>query len=329
MDINFLVRVGCMTFNHAPYIEDAMNGFCIQETSFPFVCTIIDDASTDGEPEVIKRYLQDNFDFDNKNIIRNEETDDYVMTFAQHKTNKNCYFAVYFLKYNHYGKKSKIPYIKEWQDQVKYIALCEGDDYWTDSHKLDVQVKYLENHQDCGLIWGKAKTYTPSDNKYGGSIGGNSPGFDSLLLKNEVVTLTAVYRKGAMNGYEDYIGEKKWLMGDYPHWLYISMNYKIKFINRVFGVYRVLQNSASLRSSYENRVKLAYSAMDCRSYFAERNNPFLCKTIEQNFFMELFELSYNEKKYEKVLYYYKKMEKHSLRNFMKRLYSTLFLNLGK
>ena len=127
---NFLVRVSCATYNQASYITDALNGFTMQQTTFPFVCTIIDDASTDGEQEVIKNYLRQYFDLEDKSIIRHEETDDYVMTFAQHKTNKNCYFAVFLLKYNHYSiKKSKMPYIQEWQDQVKYIATCEGDDY--------------------------------------------------------------------------------------------------------------------------------------------------------------------------------------------------------
>ena len=56
--IDFKVCVRCMTYNQASYIEDALNGFCIQQTSFPFVCCILDDASTDGEPEVIKKYLR-------------------------------------------------------------------------------------------------------------------------------------------------------------------------------------------------------------------------------------------------------------------------------
>ena len=51
-----------MTYNQVNYITDTMNGFVMQETSFPFVCIIIDDASTDGEPDVIKKYLDDNFD---------------------------------------------------------------------------------------------------------------------------------------------------------------------------------------------------------------------------------------------------------------------------
>lgn len=143
----YMVRVSCMTFNHVNYIEDAMNGFTMQDTKFPFICTIIDDASTDGEQEVIKKYLQEHFDLDDKSTVRNEDTDDYKLTFARHKTNRNCYFAVIYLKYNHYSiKKSKDPYIKEWQDTVKYIALCEGDDYWTHPQKLQMQYEVLEAH---------------------------------------------------------------------------------------------------------------------------------------------------------------------------------------
>ena len=70
----FIVCVRCITFNHANYIEDAMNGFTMQETNFPYVCTILDDASTDGEQEVIKKYLQEHFDLEDKSVVRNEET---------------------------------------------------------------------------------------------------------------------------------------------------------------------------------------------------------------------------------------------------------------
>ena len=140
----FIVRVSCMTFNHVNYIEDAMNGFTMQETTFPFVCTIIDDASTDGEQEVIKKYLELHFELDDKLTVRNEETDDYILSFARHKTNRNCYFAVLFLKYNHYSiRKPKDTYIKEWMD-VQYIALCEGDDYWTHPKKLQKQYDVME-----------------------------------------------------------------------------------------------------------------------------------------------------------------------------------------
>jgi glycosyltransferase involved in cell wall biosynthesis len=140
-----------MTFGHAPYIVDAMNGFTMQETNFPFVCVIVDDASIDGEQEVIKNYLNEYFDLEDKEVLREEETGDYELTFARHKTNRNCYFAVLLLKYNHYSiKKSKKPYIAEWNN-TKYIALCEGDDYWIAPEKLQRQVSYMENNPHCSL----------------------------------------------------------------------------------------------------------------------------------------------------------------------------------
>ena len=94
----FKVCCKCFTFNQAKYITEAMNGFTMQQTSFPFVCTIVDDASTDGEQDVIRKYLEDNFDFSEGSVAYHKETDYAHITYAQHKTNKNCYFAVLYLK---------------------------------------------------------------------------------------------------------------------------------------------------------------------------------------------------------------------------------------
>ena len=152
-NIEFKVYITCLTFNHAPYIGEAMNGFSMQQTNFPFVCCIIDDASTDGEPEIIKKYLQEHFDLEDKNIVRNEETDDYLMTFARHKENHNCFFAVYLLKYNHYSIKKGKPYGNAWTTNVKYKAICEGDDYWTSPEKLQLQVDFLEAHPEYSMCF--------------------------------------------------------------------------------------------------------------------------------------------------------------------------------
>ncbi|MCR5151648.1 MAG: hypothetical protein K6A98_00660 [Prevotella sp.] len=145
------VCTSCMTYNQSVYIEDALNGFTMQETNFPYVCIICDDASTDGEQDVIRNYLEQHFELDDKTVTRNEETEDYFLMFARHKTNHNCFFAVLFLKYNHYGKKSKFPYISKWMDNSKYLAMCEGDDYWTAPQKLQMQVDYLETHPNIVL----------------------------------------------------------------------------------------------------------------------------------------------------------------------------------
>ena len=149
--MDFGVFIKCLTYNHARYIKDAMEGFSIQKTHFPYLCVIIDDASTDGEPNVIKDYLSLFFDMSDKAVVRNEETDDYVLTFARHKTNKNCFFAVFLLKYNHHGKKSKSSYFEKFTRGIKYNAICEGDDYWTNPFKLQKQVDYMEENPDCSL----------------------------------------------------------------------------------------------------------------------------------------------------------------------------------
>ena len=148
----FKVCCRCFTFNQAKYITDAMNGFTMQQTSFPFVCTIVDDASTDGEQEVIRKYVEDNFDLSEDSVAFHEETDYAHITYAQHKTNKNCYFAVLYLKENHYSqRKPKMGYLSEWQNMCEYEAICEGDDYWISAEKLQKQVRVMDDNPKCML----------------------------------------------------------------------------------------------------------------------------------------------------------------------------------
>ena len=149
----YTVCTRCFTYNHAPYILDALGGFIAQQTDFPVVYTIVDDASTDGEPQLLRNYFNENFEADDSKIAYKEEMDYGTVLFGQHRVNRNCFFALILLRDNHYSKKrSKLPYISRWQDNAKYIALCEGDDYWIDSHKLQKQVSYLDKHIDSDMI---------------------------------------------------------------------------------------------------------------------------------------------------------------------------------
>lgn len=156
----FKVCVRCFTFNQAKYIEDAMNGFVMQQTDFPFVCCIVDDASTDGEQEVIKKYMDMQFDYSPNSVSFEKETDYAYIHYAQHKKNKNCYFAVVFLKMNLYSKKEgfkKFEYISEWRDICEYEAMCEGDDYWISCNKLKKQVDFLDRNQECSMVFHNAE----------------------------------------------------------------------------------------------------------------------------------------------------------------------------
>lgn len=251
MNIDFKVSVRCMTYNQAAYIEDAMNGFCMQQTDFPFVCNVMDDASTDGEQEIIYKYLDSHFDLEENTLVKKDETDDYKLIFARHKKNKNCYFAVFFLKYNHYRsqetKNKKLTYFLRWESNCDYIALCEGDDYWIDSNKLTDQVDFLDNNSDYGMVYGKCQYYFQNKCKLGKFFGGPNETFVDLLTANTIPTLTVLYRRNLAFRYETEVKEdkRKWRMGDYPMWLYYSKISKIKFCPNVVGIYRVLQNSAS------------------------------------------------------------------------------------
>lgn len=153
MSIDFLVSVRCFTYNQSAYIKDALNGFVMQQTNFPFVVLVVDDASTDGEQEVIRKFMTEEFELSDASVAYEKETEFGYIQYAQHKTNKNCFMVAMFLKENHYSqKKKKFPYLVEWRDNVKYEAICEGDDYWIDPLKLQKQVDFLEENPDYSMV---------------------------------------------------------------------------------------------------------------------------------------------------------------------------------
>ena len=148
------VLVLSMTYNHEKYIEDALKGFVMQKTDFPFVVSIIDDASTDNNTSVIMDYLKRVCDADEVN----PKIEEYGKVIdATPSNNPNCLLHVVFLSENHFGKRSKRPYYIQFEEKAKYIAMCEGDDYWTDPYKLQKQVDFLESHPDYSMCFHSAK----------------------------------------------------------------------------------------------------------------------------------------------------------------------------
>lgn len=122
-----IVSICCITYNHASYIRECLNGFVMQETNFPLEIIIHDDASTDGTAEIIKEY--------------EEKYPGIVKPIYQEE--------------NQYSKgirgiTAKYTFPKA---QGKYIALCEGDDYWTDPLKLQKQVNYLEQNPSIAICY--------------------------------------------------------------------------------------------------------------------------------------------------------------------------------
>ena len=268
---NYLVQVSCLTYNQASFITDAMNGFCMQQTNFPFLCTIFDDNSTDGEQEVIRNYLDEYFIMNGNTIQMRKETDDYVLIYTRHKTNVNCFFAVYFLKYNHYQlNKSRVTYLlPKWND-IEYLALCEGDDYWTNPLKLQKQVDYMDNYPDCVMCYSKAEKFNQTIGRFVGEYGDDSS-FDKQLFHDDIPTLTMLYRKST---YEQYLNEdlprSEWRMGDMPLCMYFYKYGQVKFLPEIMGVYRILENSASHFVDVENAYKFMDNSLKVRLFMLDR-----------------------------------------------------------
>lgn len=319
----FLVHVNCITFNHASYIIDTMDGFCAQKTTFPFICTIFDDNSTDGEQGAIKQYLEDNFDLDDASMGRNEETDDYVLIFVRHKTNKNCFYAVYFLKYNHYsiGKGyRKLDYCKELVEHAPYVALCEGDDYWIDPNKLQKQVDYLESHPECGLVCGYAHSFVQSTRNLMEvrPIGEKDFNYDDVLWENPVTTLTAMYRFNLLDGYEEFIKGTDWFVGDLPKWLYITSKSNIHKLNDVLGVYRVVTNSFSHGNSYEKRIRYINTIYDIVCFYAKKVGCKDFDRLEQRHYIELFNEAFAFKRFKTAKEVFPKIKEPNWKLWVKR-----------
>lgn len=248
-EVHYKVCVICWTFNHSAWIEDAMNGFCQQETRFPFVCVIVDDHSTDGEQELLNKYLEQHFELLNETVAEKEETDDYQLSFAQHKSNTNCFFAVYNLKYNHRQvKKLKKPYLDKWATVSDYVAICEGDDYWLSPNKLQKQVEILEKNQNYSMVCNRTKLFSVKQDKF---IGENYC-YDKSRTVNPkdvinrtglfISTCSIIYRAVINENVPSYVAKCK--VGDYPLQIMCAMRGEIYYINDTMSVYRV-ENSNS------------------------------------------------------------------------------------
>lgn len=240
----YQVAIRCMTYNQSRYIKDAMNGFITQQTNFPFVCMIIDDASTDGEQEVIKKYVESNFDFSNESVSYKKETDYAQIMYAQHKINRNCYFAVLFLKENHYSKtKSKISYLSEWRDCSLYEAICEGDDFWIDSTKLQKQKNILDQNKNCSLVLSNGIIVDVIDSSFKKRInpfGKHNTGFvkkETLIMEKYgmIPTASMMYRT---KDYEKPLFFNEAPVGDRPLRMWLMLNGDAYYFDEPMTIYR-------------------------------------------------------------------------------------------
>lgn len=241
---SYKVFIRCYTYNQQQFISDALNGFIIQKTTFPFVAAIVDDASTDNTPSVIIDFLREHFELDSTLISTKKEKDFGTIYFARHKTNQNCYFAVILLKENHYSqKRGKYLYFKEWSEKAEYHALCEGDDYWTDPLKLQCQVDFLETHPSHTMVCNRTKLFSLRKNSF---IEDNRCYTRSRDIRIKdiiqrgglfISTCSLLYRKKLRDNSPLIV--RRGPIGDYPLQITLAIYGKCYYMDTTMSVYRV------------------------------------------------------------------------------------------
>ena len=215
MEKRLIVSVCCVTYNHENYIADAIESFLMQRTIFPYEILIHDDASTDRTPMIIREY---------------------------EKRYPGLIKGVY-QKENQYSRGEKVSHFLLERARGAYIAICEGDDYWSDPGKLQHQVEYMEAHPDCTLcVHGSAHV-----NKSGKTLKTKTrPARRSRRFHTEEIiegggglfpTNSFLYPARFATGRPDYYYQSP--VGDYPLAIYLATQGYVYYMDRLMSAYRV------------------------------------------------------------------------------------------
>ena len=238
------VTVICCAYNHESFIRQTLEGFVMQNTSFKVEFILHDDASTDNTAEIIREY-----ELKYSDIIR-----------------------PIYQKENQYSRRIGIFRVFACpQVRGKYVAICEGDDYWTDPLKLQKQVDYMEAHPEVSVCATEGYVYNQAS-------GQMSPIYDSkntvfylknFLRSNPISTVSTLSRAEWLLEYQTRLAPllPHFLMGDYPMWFYMAKKGPVILLKDKCFVYRELAESASHFTSPYKQMDFYISTYDIKVYF--------------------------------------------------------------
>ena len=221
-----LVSIRCTVYNHEPYLRQCLDGFVMQQTNFPFEAIVHDDASTDGSTAIIREYA--------------EKYPDIIKPIYE---TENLYSK-------HDGSWRRV-LDAAIHPAAKYVALCEGDDFWTDPYKLQIQVDFLETHPDYSLSVHEYKVWNELNQKFeqhrleflkgiNGNLTLTLDDYSTRVLFTR--TLSSVFRKSAMWNSKFYQYDVHF---DLSLFYALMTQGKCYLFNRVMGVYRIQPNSVT------------------------------------------------------------------------------------
>ncbi len=253
-----MVSISCLTYNHAAYIRECLDGFLNQKCNFAFEVLIHDDASNDGTQEIIKEY-QEKY----PEIIK-----PYIQVENQFSKGRRGFNA----KYNFSRAKGK------------YIAMCEGDDYWTDPLKLQKQVDFLEENKEFNFVGHLTREISDIKDRTFKFI---SPVSGKLNFKQVIQygypchTTSFFFRRKSIKEILPYLlkttsGDRlKTTSGDRPLLYHLSFSAPIYILNEYMSVYR--HNEESVTKKGLNKIKpnlFKYSVINLYLPFIEKNSDY-------------------------------------------------------
>lgn len=223
-----LVTIRCFTYNHESYIRQCLEGFVRQKTTFPFQALVHDDASTDGTAKIIQEYA--------------EKYPDIIVPILQ--------------KENLFSRKDdSVNRAVDAYPHGKYVALCEGDDYWTDPLKLQKQVDYLEAHPECSLVCSDARVLGTDGelNWHRYDTSREIPLKDIILKRGAwIYTASMLFRWDLMQDFPDYALNCH--VRDYPTCIHLALRGKVHFIAEKMVTYRFMTQGSWSSSTKVNEA---------------------------------------------------------------------------
>lgn len=261
-----MVTINCITYNHEPYIRQCLEGFVMQKTNFRFEAIVHDDASTDGTAAIIREYA--------------EKYPDIIKPIFETE--------------NQYSKgDGSLIQIMNAHTHGKYVAMCEGDDYWIDPYKLQKQVDFLENNSEYVLLHTGFKFFYQEYStyqEYSNLIYYNNLSREEIIRAilddntyriqtNTVLFRTSVYHE--LINANPFLYSGSFLMGDTQLWVNLLMYGKVQYLPQVTAVYRIVEGSACRSKTIEGRIRFILSCYEMRlclcSYFHLRVGTLILK----------------------------------------------------
>lgn len=243
-----LVSICCLTFNMEDYIKQTLESFLMQNTSFFFEVIIHDDASSDNTRSIIEEYAL--------------KYPDIIKTVFQ-KVNQHSKRGFCFQYIDVFPKA-----------QGKYIAFCDGDDYWIDPLKLQKQIDFLESHLEYGIVHTKALKYNDKRVAFENIVGFKFNDFEELITECTVVHSSTCYRNSLMKQYIEEVRPEErieWTTNDFPVWLWFIQHSKVKFLEDITTVYRQRGKSISHLPDDHKRLYFSEGVYNVVDYFLSEN----------------------------------------------------------